>query len=419
MQGNLVRELRHLDVDTGVNLAAEVRAQHLLVRRILAVLYPERLGVVLALHARGAQRTRKQTDLHAAPGSGVARLVRIALVRPEVESQHPDGCTREKHLLAPRGVELETADEVEASTLDVLDALVKTAVYVVEIPSRRRGHGVQPLFERARMNSVWRHPENVAAAVRCDAHAFRGLRQHEVLLAERVDLLDVVNVEVAIRLDERGKQLGLALLDGEVRVARANRDDLREPVGDAGAGRVQEERVDVSAEKRLHRARARRELHVAARRQPRMLEVARTVVALALRHRRIADLHVRPVPVSQLRRDHLLRALGVRVQREAHLVHRLEREVVLLEKLWRPESGAYHVCVVLRSRRPGAGSGPFGNNPRPLEDLRHYGVGVSHIAGGPDVERGISHAIDDTNCFGTKPLPCKSRCHHGGQSQHG
>ena len=136
MQGNLVSELRHLDVDTGVNLAAEVRAQHFLVRRILAVLYPERLGVVLALHARGAQRTRKQTDLHAAPGSGVAWLVRIALVRPEVESQHPDGRTRKKHVRTPRGVELETADEVEASTLDVLDALVKTAVYVVEIPAR-------------------------------------------------------------------------------------------------------------------------------------------------------------------------------------------------------------------------------------------------------------------------------------------
>ena len=147
------------------------------------------------------------------------------------------------------------------------------------------------------MNSVWRHPEDVAAAVRCDAHAFRGLRQHEVLLAERVDLLDVVYVEVAIRLDERGKQLGLALLDGEVRVAGANRNNLREPVGNAGSGRVQEKRVDVSTEKRLHSARARRKLNVAARRQPRMLEVVSPVVALALRHRRIANLHVRPVPV--------------------------------------------------------------------------------------------------------------------------
>ena len=84
MQGNLVSELRHLDVDTGVNLAPEVRAQHFLVRRILAILYAESLGVVLALHALAAQRTRKKSDLHAAPGTRVARLVRIALVRPEV-----------------------------------------------------------------------------------------------------------------------------------------------------------------------------------------------------------------------------------------------------------------------------------------------------------------------------------------------
>ena len=144
------------------------------------------------------------------------------------------------------------------------------------------------------MIAVRRYAEDVAAAVCRDADAVRGLLHAEMPLAQLVHPVDAVDVEVAIRLGKLGEEFGLALLDGEVRVPRANRDDLHDVLRTTAVGRVEKEHVHVALVERPHRVGAARELHV-FRREPHMLEVLGPVVVMPLRDRRIPDPHRGPV----------------------------------------------------------------------------------------------------------------------------
>ena len=59
VQGRLVRELGHLDVDACVDFASKVGAQHLAVRRVFPEGHPNRLRLEIPLHALGAHGSRQ------------------------------------------------------------------------------------------------------------------------------------------------------------------------------------------------------------------------------------------------------------------------------------------------------------------------------------------------------------------------
>ena len=260
---------------------------------------------------------------------------------------------------------------------------------------------LEPHLERTRALAVGRHLEEVAAAVRRNAHALLRLRYSEVPLAQLVVHVYVVDVARAVRLLEFPEQLGLLLVDGEVYVARSDRDDLDDALGALPERRVQEKSVDLSVVQRLHRADARRYLDV-RRREPRVLEVLRAVVVryLALRHGRVADPHARPL--GDLRGHQLHRARRRRVEREVHAPERLLGKVEVLEKLLRPERRADHVGLrdvqevvfaELDASRLYAGE---------LEHVVHYRDAELVVRGRPEVELRVALAVSDPHCLGIR-----------------
>ena len=211
----------------------------------------------------------------------------------------------------------------------------------------------------------------------------------------------VVDVAGAVRLLQLPEKLRLPLADGEVDVARSNRDDLHDALGALPERRVQEERVDLTVVQRLHRADARRYLDV-RRREPRVLKVLRAVVVryLALRHGRVADPHARPL--RDLRGHEFHRARGGRVEREVHAPERLLREVEILQELLRAERRAYHVGLrdvqevvfaELDASRLYAGE---------LEHVVHYRDAELVVRGRPEVELRVALAVRDPHCLGIR-----------------
>ena len=101
--------------------------------------------------------------------------------------------------------EAHAAHDVQPAALHVRDALVVVAVDVVKVPVGVADDGLHPHFERARPLAVWRHLEEVAAAVRRHAHAPARLRDAEELLPQGVVPVDVVDVAFSPTNDEAGK----------------------------------------------------------------------------------------------------------------------------------------------------------------------------------------------------------------------
>ena len=250
-------------------------------------------------------------------------------MRPQVHAQHSHRGVRIAEHFAPLRRKAYAAYHVEASAVDVRDALVVVAVHVVDRPVRMPDDCLQPHLERTGALAVRSHLEKVAAAVRGHPHALLRLRYPEVLLSELVVHVDVVDVARAVRLLELLQERRLPLADGEVYVARADRHDFHHALGALPERRVEEERVYLPVVQRLDRADARGYLHV-GRRKARMLEVLRAVVVryLPLRHGRVADPHARPF--GDLHGHQLNRARWCRVEREVHAPERLLREVEVL-----------------------------------------------------------------------------------------
>ena len=134
------------------------------------------------------------------------------------------------------------------------------------------------------MVAVWRNTEYVAAAVGRNTDAVRWLLDAEMPRPQLVHLVYLVDVKVAIRLCEPRKQLWLALAHGEVRVPRADRDNLHNALRTPVVWRVEEEHIHAALVERLHGVCAARELHV-VRREPHMFKIIGSVAVLALRDR--------------------------------------------------------------------------------------------------------------------------------------
>ena len=400
VQRLLVLQLRHLDVHAGVDVAVKVCREHGAVGRELDAA-DGLVAVELAAHALRADGAGEKTDLHPVPGIRVAGDVRTVGMRPEVDTEHAHRRVRVMELVAAGRCVANTADEIQSAAHDVGDALVVVSVYVVHRPVRASDDRLEPHLERTRALAVRRHLEEVAAAVGRDAHPLLRLRYPEVLLAQFVVHVYVVDVAGAVRLLQLPEKLRLPLADGEVDVARSDRNHLHHAFGTLSKRRVQEERVDLTVVQRLHRADARRNLHV-RRREPRMLEVLRAVVVryLPLRHGRVANPHARPF--GDLRGHELHRARGGRVEREVHAPERLLREVEVLEQLLRAERRAYHVGLrdvqevvfaELHARRLYAGG---------LEHVVHYRDAELVVRGRPEVELRVALAVRDPHCLGIR-----------------
>ncbi len=297
--------------------------------------------------------------------------------------------------------EAHAAHDVQPAALHVRDALVVVAVDVVKVPVGVADDGLHPHFERARPLAVWRHLEEVAAAVRRHAHAPARLRDAEELLPQGVVPVDVVDVAFAVSPFELLQELRVPLADGEVDVARADRHDLHHPLRALAERRVEEERVDFAVVQGLHRAGAGGDLHV-SRRQAGVLEVLHAVVVgnLPLRHGRVADAH--PRPFRDLRGHQLHRARRRGVQREVHQPKGLDGEVEVLQQFARAERGAYHVggcrvhhVVLAELEADGLHAGR-------LEHVGHYRSAEVVVSLRPEVEFGVALAVRDPDAFGIR-----------------
>ncbi len=258
----LLVERGHLDVHACVDLAGEVGLRERVVRRILHARYVVRVLLELAADALCAERAGEDADSHAAPRRLVAGLEPAAALRPEVDAEHPDRRVRIQELLAARGREAEPAYDVELPGRDVREALLVRPVDVVEGPVRARRDGVEPFLYDSGPVARRRDAEEVPAPVRRHAHAVLLPRHAEHPLPQLVVPFDVVDVALAVRPLESHEELVVALLHGEVDLARAYGDDLDESLGALPLGRVQEEQVDRPGRERLYGLGACRELDV-------------------------------------------------------------------------------------------------------------------------------------------------------------
>ena len=299
---------------------------------------------------------------------------------------------RVEELVAPLRGEADAAHEVEPAVHHVRKALVVVAVDVVDVPVGVADDRLHPHLERAGAVAVRRHLEEVAAAVRGYAHALLRLRDAEELLAPFVVLVDVRDVALAIRLGELLQELRTALVDREVDVARADRHHLHDTLRPLAERSVEEERVDLAVVQRLHGADARRYLDV-GRRKTRMLEVPGAVVVgyLALRHRRVADAH--PRPLGDLGGHELHRARWRRVEGEMHTPERLLGEVEVLQQLLRAERGADDVRVGDVGQVVVAEPDVLGLDAGGLEHVVHYRHAEVVVGGSPEVELGVALAV--------------------------
>ena len=117
VQGYLVAELVHLHVHACVDLAAEVRREHLIVGGELPVRHAGAVFLELPLRALAAYRGRQKADPHSGPRRRRARLVCAAGMRPKERAEHAYRRVREKEALAPARREADASDDVEPSVL--------------------------------------------------------------------------------------------------------------------------------------------------------------------------------------------------------------------------------------------------------------------------------------------------------------
>ena len=144
------------------------------------------------------------------------------------------------------------------------------------------------------MVAVGRNLEKLAAHVGGQADPARGPWNAEVALSQGVDFVNFLHVELAIRAGKPLQELRAVLAYCEIDVALAYWHDLRKPLRAHSDRGVEEQGVDVPGLEGVHRAGARRDLDELGI-ETRVAEVALAVLVLALRHRRIADAHPRPV----------------------------------------------------------------------------------------------------------------------------
>ena len=261
-------------------------------------------------------------------------------MRPEVYAQHPDGGVREKEVVTARGVKAEAPDHVQPPVFHVGDAFVVPAVHEVGRPARDAAKRLHPHLERSGPLAVRRDLEEVAAHVCGHAHALRGVRYAQQFRAQGVDPVNVVDVEIAVRLGQRLHEGGTVLPHGEVHVARADLHDRNESFRTLPGRGVQEQHVDLALAQRLYRPRACRVLHV-FRGELGVLEVPLPVAAVALRCGGVAHAQTRPFGDPRGRHRHQL--VLRRVERVMHPAQRLQGEVVVLQQRRRAEGGADHL----------------------------------------------------------------------------
>ena len=417
MERLLVLELRHLHVHHRVHVAAEVRREHVAVGRELDA--GDRLvAVELSAGALRADGAGEKTHLHAVPGLGLAGHVGAVGTRPEVHAQHAHRRVRVEELVAPLRGEADAAHDVEPAVHHVSEALVVVAVDVVDVPVGVADDRLHPHLERAGAVAVRRRLEEVAAAVRGYAHALLRLRDAEELLAPFVVLVDVRDVALAVGLGELLQELRLPLVDREVDVARADRHHLHDTLRPLAERSVEEERVDLAVVQRLHGADARRYLDV-GRRKTRVLEVPGAVVVgyLALRHRRVADAH--PRPLGDLGGHELHRARWRRIEGEMHTPERLLGEVEVLQQLLRAERGADDVRVGDVGQVVVTEPDVLGLDAGGLEHVVHYRHAEVVVGGSPEVELGVALAVRHLHRLGRgrerrkqrKDKTCRPRSH--------
>ena len=216
-----------------------------------------------------------------------------------------------------------------------------------------------------------------------------GLGNAEQLVPPDVDLVDVVDVEVAVGGRKGLQELRPVLPDGEVDVPLADRNDLDEPLRALAQGGVEEERVDLVLAERRDRLLACLVLDI-RRGEVCMVEVVLAVAVLPLRDGGIADAELGPV--GDPRRHHRHFAVRRRVEGEVHASERLGWEIVVLDEVGRPEGGADDLGIG-RAHSVGAERQARRLDSGALEDLRHDLAAEGAVLLGPDVEAVVAHAV--------------------------